>query len=188
MTPLRLRALPILVLLACTLCAGCGSRLVSDGLPGGAPGSDSEVTVHRVPDGDTVSVEPEIDGEDSVRLIGVDAPEVREGQPYAAEAASFAEDRLKGRRVRLEFDAEKRDDYGRVLAYAYLPDGSMFNETLLREGLAQVATFPPNTRHLDRLEEAQDGVTAPFREFCTARMWPAVALPVGLTGVPVVNG
>ena len=155
MTRLRPWALLVLVLLACAPNAGCGSRLVSDGLPGGGPGSGNEATVYRVADGDTVSVQPRIDGEDSVRLIGVDAPEVGEGQPYAAEAASFARDRLRGRRVRLEFDAEKRDDYGRVLAYAYLPDGSMFNETLLREGLAQVATFPPNTRHLNRFEEAQ---------------------------------
>ena len=96
MRRLRLWALPVLVLLACALSAGCGSRLVPDGLPGGGAGPDDEATVHRVPDGDTASVEPEIDGEDSVRLIGVDAPEVGEGQPYAAEAASFAEDRLKG--------------------------------------------------------------------------------------------
>jgi micrococcal nuclease len=31
----------------------------------------------------------------------------------------------------------------------------MFNETLLREGYAQVATFPPNTRYLNRFEEVQ---------------------------------
>ncbi len=32
----------------------------------------------------------------------------------------------------------------------------MFNETLLREGLAQVATFPPNTRHSNRFEKVQE--------------------------------
>ena len=42
----------------------------------------------------------------------------------------------------LEFDVERKDDYGRLLAYAYLTDGPMYNETLLREGYAQVATFP----------------------------------------------
>jgi micrococcal nuclease len=31
----------------------------------------------------------------------------------------------------------------------------MFNETFLREGYAQVATFPPNTRYVDRFEDAQ---------------------------------
>lgn len=47
----------------------------------------------------------------------------------------------------LEFDVEREDDYGWLLAYAYLLDGSMFNETLLWEGYAQVGTFPPNTRY-----------------------------------------
>ena len=147
-------ALLVFVLLSCILHAGCGPRSASNESP--ARGSGVEATVYRVADGDTVSVEPGIGGEDSVRLIGVDAPEVTDDQPYAAEAASFAEDRLDGRRVRLEFDAEERDDYGRVLAYVYLPDSSMFNETLLREGLAQVATFPPNTRYVSRFEGAQE--------------------------------
>jgi micrococcal nuclease len=38
----------------------------------------------------------------------------------------------------------------------YLSDGTMFNETLLREGYAQIATFPPNTRYVDRFEDAQE--------------------------------
>jgi hypothetical protein len=46
--------------------------------------------------------------------------------------------------VALEFDVEKVDQYGRLLAYLWLPDHSMFNEALVDEGLAQVATFPPN--------------------------------------------
>ena len=55
----------------------------------------------------------------------------------------------------LEFDVERKDDYGRLLAYAYLTGGPMYNETLLREGYAQVATFPPNKRYVGRFEEAQ---------------------------------
>lgn len=43
----------------------------------------------------------------------------------------------------------------RVLAYVYSSDGEMFNETLLERGYAQVATFPPNVRHVDRFEQAQ---------------------------------
>ena len=52
-------------------------------------------------------------------------------------------------------DAEEEDDYGRLLAYVYRSDGSMFNEALVREGYAQVATFPPNIRYLDRFAKAQ---------------------------------
>jgi micrococcal nuclease len=112
------------------------------------------VTVSRVVDGDTVGVTPAVGGNDTVRLIGVDTPE--RGEPLYEEAAAFAEDNLEGERVALELDAEEEDDYGRLLAYAYRSDGSMFNEALVRDGYAQVATFPPNTRYLDRFERAQE--------------------------------
>ncbi len=141
------------------LLSGCSSRLVSDLLPDGEGPVEAEVTVARVTDGDTVRITPEVDGEDRVRLIGVDAPETdseRGPEPYGEEAGSFAQKSLEGRDVILEFDAERKDDYGRLLAYVYLPDGTMFNEMLLREGYAQVATFPPNTRYLNRFEEAQE--------------------------------
>ncbi|MBA4115438.1 MAG: thermonuclease family protein [Rubrobacter sp.] len=143
------------------LCAlpGCSSRLVSGDPPGKSEKAEVEVTVTRATDGDTVKISLEIDGEDRVRLIGVDTPETNPGrgpEPYGEEATRFTRERLEGRDVSLEFDAEREDDYGRLLAYAYLPDGTMFNETLLREGYAQVATFPPNTRYLNRFEDAQE--------------------------------
>ena len=140
--------------LLCVLVLGCSSRFVSD-QPGG---EEAGVTVVRVTDGDTVKITPEIDGEDRVRLIGVDTPETdpeRGPEPYGEEAARFTQRSLEDQNVTLEFDVEREDDYGRLLSYAYLPDGSMFNETLLREGYAQVATFPPNTRYLERFEDAQ---------------------------------
>ena len=55
----------------------------------------------------------------------------------------------------MELDVQKVDPYGRLLAYIYLPDGQMFNETLVEEGYAQVATFPPNVRYVDRFPKAQ---------------------------------
>jgi hypothetical protein len=57
--------------------------------------------------------------------------------------------------VDLELDVQKIDPYGRLLAYVYLPEGRMFNEVLLEEGYAQVATFPPNVRYQERFLEAQ---------------------------------
>ncbi len=149
--------LSILTLL-CVL-PGCASRLVSERLPGDGSDSDTAVTVVRVTDGDTVRISPEVEGESKVRLIGVDTPETganRGPEPYGEEARDFTRRSLEGQDVTLEFDVERKDDYGRLLAYAYLADGTMFNETLLREGYAQVATFPPNTRYVDRFEEAQE--------------------------------
>ena len=142
--------LAILVLL-CAALFGCGATLVSDGSPDA--GDRVKTTVSRVTDGDTVEISPEVRGNGTVRLIGVDSPE--RGQPLYGEAAVFARESLEGEGVTLELDAEEEDDYGRLLAYAYLPDGLMFNETLLRNGYAQVATFPPNTRYLDRFVAAQ---------------------------------
>ena len=114
------------------------------------------VTVERVVDGDTIEVSPAVEGVSEVRLIGVDTPETYGGQePFGAEASAFTKDRLAGQRVVLELDAEKIDQYGRLLAYVYLPRGEMFNERLVRQGYAQVATFPPNVRYTDRFLEAQ---------------------------------
>lgn len=147
-----------ILILLCALLTGCSSRLVSDGLPGGKDSAE-EATVSRVTDGDTVRIKPDIDGEDRLRFIGVDTPETdpeRGPEPYGEEARRFTRRSLEGEWVTLEFDVKKKDDYGRLLAYVYLPDGTMFNETLLEEGYAQVATFPPNTRYLDRFEEAQE--------------------------------
>jgi micrococcal nuclease len=39
------------------------------------------------------------------------------------------------------------DKYGRILAYAYLPDGTMINALLVQEGYAQVMTVPPNVKY-----------------------------------------
>jgi micrococcal nuclease len=51
-------------------------------------------------------------------------------------------------------DAQERDQYGRLLAYIYI-DGVMFNKILLYEGMAQIATFPPNVKHTEEFEEVQ---------------------------------
>ena len=92
-------------------------------------------------DGDTIDIMPRVDGRERVRLIRVATPEV--GQPYAQEAGAFTSERLQGLRVALEFDVELIDSYNRLLAYVYLPDGTMFNEALVWTGYAQVATFSP---------------------------------------------
>ena len=120
-------------------------------------------TVTRVVDGDTIEVSPAIDGIEDVRLIGVDTPETKDPdcgvQPYGDEASAFTASELQGQEVELEFDEEKTDRYDRLLAYVY-EGGKMFNETLLEEGYAQVATFPPNVKYVDRFEEAQAGAQA----------------------------
>jgi hypothetical protein len=68
-----------------------------------------------------------------------------------------------GKVVSLELDVQKVDPYGRLLAHVYLPNGEMFNETLLEKGYAQVATFPPNVKYVDRFLEVQRGARAANR-------------------------
>lgn len=116
----------------------------------------ASTSVVSVVDGDTLDVR--IDGQTyRVRLIGVDTPEVHgQVECYGREAS----DRTKalappGTPVRLEKDVSETDRYGRLLRYVYLPDGRMLNEVLVREGYAQVATYPPDVKYQDRFLEVQ---------------------------------
>ncbi len=113
--------------------------------------------VTRVVDGDTIEVRYR--GRTiTVRLIGIDTPEtVAPGQPvecYGPAASAFTERELEGRRVRLEFDVERIDRYGRTLAYVWR-GSELFNETLVRRGYAFVTTYPPNVRYVERFLAAQ---------------------------------
>lgn len=121
---------------------------------------DAVATVNKVVDGDTVKIEPAVDGEDEVRLIGLDTSETKdpdEGEePYGKEASNYTSTALKGEKVELEFDEDKKDQYGRLLAYVYPKGEEMFNEDLLEGGYAQVYTMEPNDKYEDGFEESQD--------------------------------
>ena len=120
-------------------------------------GGGGDVLVTRVVDGDTAEMLIE-GGEVDVRFIGIDTPEtVAPGQPvecYGQEASAYTESRLEGRTVRLEYDVERTDRYGRTLAYVWIGD-ELFNETLVAEGYALVTTYPPNVAYVDRFVAAQ---------------------------------
>lgn len=114
------------------------------------PEATNTATIVRVVDGDTVLVNT--GGEEvKVRLIGVNTPETVDPnspvEAYGKEASDFTKARLtEGLSVELEYDVQQLDQYGRHLAYLWV-DGEMFNATLVREGYAQVATYPPNVRY-----------------------------------------
>jgi len=125
------------------------------------PGSVT-VQVTRVVDGDTIEVRLRAEEED-VRYIGVDTPEtVEPGEPvdcFGPRASHFNEDLVEGEEVRLVFDTELRDDYGRLLAYVYRGD-RFVNAELVRRGYARSLTIPPNDRFaaLFRRAEHRAGV------------------------------
>jgi micrococcal nuclease len=109
-----------------------------------------QVKVLYVYDGDTLRVS----GVGKVRLLGIDTPErerserdqafIRQGANPArlSSAAAAARTRVvrlaQGQRVKLTFDHERHDRYGRTLAYVTLPDGRLLNQLLLEEGHAIV--------------------------------------------------
>jgi micrococcal nuclease len=124
-----------------------------------------EATVVHVDDGDTIDVW--IDGRsERVRYIGIDAPEIAHdgvGGEQGGEAATrLNQALLRGRRVRLEFDRERRDRYGRLLAYVWVGD-VMINVEMVRRGYARVLTIPPNVRHARRFARAEAAAQAAHR-------------------------
>ncbi len=113
--------------------------------------TNDNVPVKHIIDGDTIVVQYQ--GKDEkVRLIGINAPEIHHPakslEPYGYEAKRFVNGLLKaGDLVKLEFDIQLRDKYGRLLAYVYLSDGRFLNALLIENGYAQVMTVPPNVKH-----------------------------------------
>ncbi len=97
------------------------------------------VSVSRVIDGDTFVTKT---GE-RVRLIGIDAPELKGSKCYSGEAKSHLAALISGKKVDLKYDKDKKDKYGRTLAYVYT---SVFvNQDLARNGYAAPMFFAPNT-------------------------------------------
>ena len=152
-------ALALLGLLVYLLIAGGdeggGSPGGSGRESGAASAAREPVTarVVRVVDGDTIEVALG-GGTDDVRYIGVDTPEtVKPGEPvqcYGPEASAFNHRLVEGETVRLVFDHELRDVYGRLLAYVYVGD-RFVNAALVRGGYARTLEIPPNTTRADRL-------------------------------------
>lgn len=129
---------------------------------------DEYAYVERAVDGDTLKLS---DGR-RVRLIGLDTPEwhysgkllrdskrshkdIKAIQELGREAAQFTKALCEGKSVRLETDVEKRDKYGRTLAYVYLEDGTFVNARIIEEGYAKIMTIPPNVKYAKSFLELQ---------------------------------
>ncbi|HWI04683.1 MAG TPA: thermonuclease family protein [Acidimicrobiales bacterium] len=119
-------------------------------LPPGVPAQGEDTSVVRVIDGDTV----EVAGGTRVRLIGVDTPETADC--FGSEATRYAKELMPaGTRVRLVYDVQRLDAFGRTLAYVYkLTDGVFVNLAVTRNGFAQQLTVPPNVAHAEEFRLA----------------------------------
>ncbi|CAE7221324.1 nucI [Symbiodinium pilosum] len=128
------------------------------------------------------------------RLIGVNTPETvaprqQEGAPpdcYGPEASALTKGLLPpGSRVRIEFDVEPTDKYGRQLVYLYrATDGLFINSELVKKGAARRFKVPPNVRYDDMLVKLESDARS-----TRVGLWqscPAGAV-APLTAKPLVN-
>lgn len=109
------------------------------------------VRVTRVVDGDTIVLETR----ETLRYIGIDAPEASRGNECFAEESSQANQELVlGKSVHLEKDVSEVDRYQRLLRYVYIGD-IFVNEYLVRQGYASVSTYPPDVKYQKVFLEAE---------------------------------
>ncbi|KQQ86991.1 hypothetical protein ASF64_19330 [Arthrobacter sp. Leaf137] len=121
-------------------------------------------TVVRVVDGDTL-VASINNADHTIRLLNVDTPETKDpNQPVEClgpEASKYLEEKLPpGTKIKLEFDAERHDKYGRTLAGVFAPDGSLVNAEIAREGLGIPVQFGANGKFLPPVTAAYEEARA----------------------------
>jgi micrococcal nuclease len=164
-------------------------------LPPGVPAGGEDTTVSSITDGDTLRVA----NGDAIRLIGVDAPEST--ACFAAEATARLRELLPpGTRVRLSYDAERRDSFQRTLAYVYrLGDGLFVNAAMAREGFVKQLAVAPNVAKAEEFaaavteaRNADRGLWAACQATTTRATTPpttaAPSPPRTTTPLPVVGG
>ena len=112
--------------------------------------------VVRVIDGDSIVVS--ISGQaEEIRLIGIDAPEMGQ-RPWGRKAREHLKEILlrSSNRVSVFYDVQRRDKYGRLLAYVRTAYGGLANAEMLKDGYAALFTLPPNVSYADEFRAAQE--------------------------------
>jgi micrococcal nuclease len=105
--------------------------------------------ITRIVDGDTVHCSGV-----KIRLLLIDSPE-RKQRPFGQRATQQLARLIPvGTTVRLEYDLDRTDRYGRTLAYLYTPGGTLVNEAMVRQGFAVPLVYPPNVRYVERIRAA----------------------------------
>jgi len=131
--------------------------------------------VTYVIDGDTIVV----NGEERVRYLGMNTPE--SGRPFFSEATQENKKLVDQREVKLEFDVQTQDKYGRTLAYVWIGD-TMVNLELVCRGYANVYTFPPNVKYSDLFLKAERNARDAQRG-----LWTRGEVPPGMIKIVNIN-
>lgn len=151
------------------------------------------VAVAKVQDGDTLKL---TDGR-SVRVLGINAPEItvgqKRGQPLGRESLASARQFVArtGGEVRLGFDAEKRDHYGRWLAHVYDKSGRSLAAEQIRSGMAFQISVPPNRNQEACLSAIESNVRKTPAGVWRDSYWssfPSTSLTLADTGFRLVRG
>ncbi|MEV7648352.1 thermonuclease family protein [Arthrobacter sp. NPDC089319] len=114
--------------------------------------------VVRIVDGDTLVINYRHQDE-TVRLLNIDTPETKDpNKPVeclGTEATQTLENIVPpGTKVRLAFDIERKDRYGRTLAAVFVGD-SLVNAEIARRGLGHAVYYEPNKKYLSQVQQAQ---------------------------------
>jgi micrococcal nuclease len=132
--------------------------------PAGIPEDATRATLLRVIDGDTIAVQTG-GGEETVRLIGIDAPETTAFaggiECFGPEAADALNIYLPGgTTLWLERDVSDRDRFGRLLRFVWVEkprEGAVLvNEWLVLNGLASARVYPPDDEHASLLARSEE--------------------------------
>ena len=141
MDPLKIRPFKILILFILFLSISCSNPQI--------------LICTKVIDGDTIVLS---NGE-KVRLIGVDTPETKHPQKpveyFGKEATAFTNKMVGGKVVKLKYDVQRRDKYGRLLAYVYLVDGTFLNAEIIKQGYGHVYTKVP-FKYLEKFKQYEE--------------------------------
>lgn len=107
--------------------------------------------VAKVIDGDTIV----LSSGETVRYIGVDAPETVRGENcFSDESTNKNKELVLGKQIRLEKDISEIDRYKRLLRYIWVGD-VFVNEVLVREGYSLASTYPPDVKYSELFKEAE---------------------------------
>ncbi len=133
-----------------------------------------DVIVQEVISADTIIIENNFKNGEKIKLIGLKAPEAPKKEkvqrseygfevkkkvtPYTSieeKAFEFTNNYLKGKHVRLEFDAEKQNENFIPIAYVFFTEeDTLINAEILRQGYANLHIVQPNTKYADQLRQA----------------------------------
>ena len=130
------------------------NSLIPTDISATTPYEKQKVKVVRIIDGDTI----EIEGKIKVRYIGVNTPEFHDPKKpiecFGQAAADENKKLVEGREIFIQKDISEVDKYKRLLRYVWV-GGTFVNDYLVRQGFAQVSTFPPDVKYQQQFLEAQ---------------------------------